>query len=317
MKCAFLFPGQGSQYVGMGKEFAEAFPIAREIYEALDETLKQPLSKMMMEGPVEALTLTQNTQPALMAHSMAVFRVLEKEFKIDASHLVSMAAGHSLGEYSALCAAGVFDFVTTVHLLRTRGNAMQNAVPVGQGGMAALVGATVEQAQDLCRNATQGHSVVVVANDNGASQVVVSGHMDAIERVIVLAKEAGIRRVVKLPVSAPFHSPLMKPAAQEMQDALAQTTPNSFDFPVIANITARPYTDSSSVPDSLVKQVTGSVRWAETMQYMLDQEVDFFVEIGAGKVLSKIMQRTARDGKVCSIDTPADLEEFAKILSTF
>lgn len=318
MKCAFLFPGQGSQYVGMGKALAEAFPIAREVYEALDETLKQPLSKIMMEGPVEALTLTQNTQPALMTHSMAVIRVLEKEFNIDANHLVSMAAGHSLGEYSALCAANVFDFVTTVNLLRTRGSAMQNAVPVGQGAMAALIGVTIGQVQDLCKQATQGNSVAVVANDNGASQVVVSGHMDAIERIIAIAKEAGIRRVVKLPVSAPFHSPLMEPAAREMRDALAKTNPKPFNFPVIANITACPYENSSSfVRDSLVRQITGSVRWAETMRYMIDQEVDFFVEVGAGKVLSKIMQRTARDSKVCSVDTPADLEEFAKILSAF
>lgn len=252
-----------------------------------------------------------------MAHSIAVFRVLEKDFNIKPSYLVSMAAGHSLGEYSALCASGVFDFVTTIKLLRIRGEAMQNAVPIGQGGMAAILNVTVEQAQNLCKQATQDHSIVSVANDNGASQVVISGHMDAIDRVMALAKETGVRRVIKLPVSAPFHSLLMKPAAQKMQEALEHVVPKQFTFPVIANITARPYDSSLSVKDSLVKQVTGSVRWAETMDYLLDQKVNCFVEVGAGKVLSKMMQRIAPDRKVYSVDTPIELEEVAKIFSDF
>lgn len=315
MRCAFLFPGQGSQYVGMGKELAQAFPVAREVYEALDETLKQSLSKIMMEGPEDVLTLTSNTQPSLMAHSFAVFRVLEQEFKINPVQLVTMAAGHSLGEYAALCAAGVFDFATTVSLLRLRGNAMQNAVPQGQGGMAALLGTTFEQASLLCEQASQPNSMVVVANDNGAAQIVVSGHMDAIDRILPLAKEAGIKKVIKLSVSAPFHSPLMQPAAKEMQEALIKTSPKEFKFPVIANVTAQSYTDSKEVVTSLVKQVTAPVRWAETMQWMINQDIEVFVEIGAGKVLSKLMQRTARDRKVYSIDTPADLDHFAKVLT--
>lgn len=317
IRCAFLFPGQGSQYVGMGKELAQAFPVAREIYEALDETLKQPLSKVMMEGPEDILTLTHNAQPALMAHSMAVFGVLEKELGIKPKQLITMAAGHSLGEYSALCAAGVFDFSTTASLLRLRGNAMQTAVSSGQGGMAALLGTTVEQARSLCQQASQPDSMVVVANDNGAAQVVVSGHKEAIDRVIVLAKEAKIRKVVKLAVSAPFHSPLMEPAADKMQDALVDIVLKPMNFSVVANVTAQPYTDLKMIKSTLVKQVTAPVRWAETMQFMLDQAIEVFVEIGAGKVLSKLMQRTARDRQIYSIDTPADVDQFANVLARF
>lgn len=313
--CAFLFPGQGSQYVGMGKQLAEAFPVAREVFEELDETLKQPLSKIMMEGPEDELKLTQNTQPALMAHSMAVIRILEKEVGLNIAKDVSFAAGHSLGEYSALCTAGVFDFSTTAALLRLRGDAMQNSVPKGLGGMAALLNANMEQAQLICQHSSQSDSVVAVANDNGAGQVVISGHLDAIERAIAFAAEQGIRRVIKLPVSAPFHSPLMVPAANKMQEALSSLSLNPLNCSVLANVTAQPYENVQEVQELLVKQVTAPVRWAETMQFMLDKEVEIFFEIGSGKVLSNIMCRTAKDRQVYSVGEPADIDQFVTIFS--
>ncbi|CAI3937948.1 Malonyl CoA-acyl carrier protein transacylase (FabD) (PDB:1YXC) [Commensalibacter communis] len=312
---AFLFPGQGSQYVGMGKELAKAFPVAREVFEELDETLKQPLSKMMMEGPEDELTLTQNTQPALMAHSMAVIRILEKEAGLNLAQNIAFAAGHSLGEYSALCMAGVFDFATTAALLRVRGDAMQNALPKGMGGMAALLGTDMAQAQMICQHSSQPDSLVAVANNNGNGQVVISGHMDAIDRAVTFAAEQGIRRVVKLTVSAPFHSPLMAPAATKMQEELRHSTLKPFNCSVLANVTAQPYTSLPEVQELLVKQVTAPVRWAETMQFMIDKEVEVFFEIGSGKVLSNLMRRTAKDRQVFSIGEPADIDQFVTIFS--
>lgn len=313
--CAFLFPGQGSQHVGMGKELAKAFPVAREVFQELDETLKQPLSKIMMDGPEDELTLTQNTQPALMAHSIAVIRVLEKEAGLNISKDITFAAGHSLGEYSALCAAGVFDFSTTAALLRLRGEAMQSAVPKGMGGMAALLGTDMPQAEMICKHCSQSDSLVAVANDNGAGQVVISGHMDAIDRAVAFAAEQGIRRVVKLSVSAPFHSSLMQPAAERMQDALSRSTLKSMNCTILANVTAQPYTSLSEVQELLVKQVTAPVLWAETMQFMIDKEVEVFFEIGSGKVLSNLMRRTAKDRQVFSINEPADIDQFVTIFS--
>ncbi|MDI2091019.1 ACP S-malonyltransferase [Commensalibacter oyaizuii] len=313
--CAFLFPGQGSQYVGMGKALAEAFPVAREVFEELDETLKQPLSKLMMEGPEDELTLTQNTQPALMAHSIAVIRVLEKEANLDLTKIIKCSAGHSLGEYSALCTAGVFNFATTASLLRLRGDAMQNSLPKGTGGMAALLGSDMAQAKIICDQSSKVDSMVAVANDNGAGQVVISGHLDAIDRAIALASEMGIRRAIKLAVSAPFHSPLMQPAAQKMQEALSNTSIQPLKFPVIANVTAKPYQDTKEIEKLLVQQVTAPVRWAETMQLMIDQDVEIFFEIGAGKVLSNLMRRTARDRQVYSIGEPEDIDQFVNVFS--
>lgn len=313
--CAFLFPGQGSQYVGMGKELAKAFPIAREVFQELDETLKQPLSKIMMDGPEDVLTLTQNAQPALMAHSMAVIRVLEKEAGLNLAQNIAFAAGHSLGEYSALCMAGVFDFATTASLLRLRGDAMQNALTKGVGGMAALLGTDMEQAQTICQHCSESNSIVAVANDNGAGQVVISGHIDAIDRAIIYAAEQGIRRVVKLTVSAPFHSPLMCPAAEKMQEALSDTLLKPYNCSVLANVTAQPYTSLPEIQKLLVKQVTAPVRWAETMQFMVDKEVEVFFEIGSGKVLSNLMRRTAKDRQVYSVGEPADIDQFVSIFS--
>lgn len=313
--CAFLFPGQGSQYVGMGKELAKAFPVAREVFQELDETLKQPLSKIMMEGPEDELTLTQNTQPALMAHSIAVIRVLEKEAELNLTQNIACAAGHSLGEYSALCMAGVFDFATTVRLLRLRGDAMQNALPKGMGGMAALLGSNMEQAQMICQHCSQPDSLVAVANDNGAGQVVISGHMDAIDRAITYAAEQGIRRVVKLTVSAPFHSPLMDSAAEKMQEAFSNVLFKPYNCSVLANVTAQPYKSLPEIQELLVKQVTAPVRWAETMQFMIDKEVEVFFEIGSGKVLSNLMRRTAKDRQVYSVGEPADIDQFVSIFS--
>lgn len=315
--CAFLFPGQGSQYIGMGKELAKAFPVAREVFQELDETLKQPLSKIMMDGSEDVLTLTQNTQPALMAHSIAVIRVLEKEAGLNVTRDVTFAAGHSLGEYSALCTAGVFDFATTAALLRLRGDAMQSAVPKGMGGMAALLGTDMTQAEMICQHCSQPDSLVAVANDNGAGQVVISGHMDAIDRAVTFAGEQGIRRVVKLAVSAPFHSPLMSSAAEKMQDALSGSMLKPMNCTVLANVTAQPYASLSEIQELLVKQVTAPVLWADTMQFMIKKEVEVFFEIGSGKVLSNLMRRTAKDRQMYSISEPADIDQFVNLFSNF
>lgn len=310
---AFIFPGQGSQSVGMGRDLAAAFAPAREVFEAVDETLHQKLSKLMFEGPAEELTLTANTQPALMAHSLAVLRVLEKEGGLDLAGRATVVAGHSLGEYSALAAAGAFSVPQAAALLRTRGQAMQAAVPPGEGGMAALLGTDMEGARAVCAEAAQG-DVLECANDNGGGQVVISGAMAAVDRAIEVAHAKGIRRALKLPVSAPFHCALMAPAARVMAEALAATPPAVPAVPVLANVTAAKVGDPGEIAELLVRQVTATVRWRESVQAMVALGVDHFVEIGAGKVLSGLVRRIAPDATATPVGTPADIEQFLATL---
>ncbi|KAA2214332.1 ACP S-malonyltransferase [Teichococcus oryzae] len=318
MPIAFVFPGQGSQAVGMGRDLAGAFAPAREVFEAVDETLKQNLSRLMFEGPAEELTLTANAQPALMAVSLAVLRVLEQEGGLDLKTRVALVAGHSLGEYSALAAAQTFDVPTAARLLRLRGEAMQKAVPAGMGAMAALLGAEMDQARAICERAATGPEgeteVVEAANDNGGGQVVISGHRAAVERAVALAKEAGIKRAMLLPVSAPFHSALMAPAADAMSEALALAELRPPLVPVVANVSAAKATDPAEIRELLVQQVTGTVRWRECVGTMLELGCDRFVEIGSGKVLSGLMKRLAPDAQAQSVGTPADIEAFLKSL---
>ena len=308
-----VFPGQGSQSVGMGKELADAFSVAKEVFLEVDDALSEKLSRTMFEGPAEDLLLTENAQPALMAVSMAVVRVLQQEGKISLSKTFGYAAGHSLGEYSALCAAGAFDITTTAKLLRTRGKAMQQAVPVGQGGMAALIGADLDQAKAVAEEAAQG-DVCVAANDNAPGQVVLSGTMAAIDRAVEIAAAKGIKRAVKLAVSAPFHSPLMKPAADVMAQALAEVEIKEPHLPVIANVTARSVTGSAEIRKLLVEQVTGSVRWRESMLFAHESGVDTLVEAGSGKVLTGMAKRISPDLKGIALNTPQDIEDFLKTL---
>ncbi|MEE4205718.1 MAG: ACP S-malonyltransferase, partial [Erythrobacter sp.] len=286
---AFVFPGQGSQKVGMGKDLAEASAAAREVFEEVNEALLQNLSGMMAEGPEEDLTLTQNAQPAIMANSIAVLRVLEREFGMTLADHGACVAGHSLGEYSALCAVGAFDLATTARLLKLRGRSMQAAVPVGEGAMAALLGADIESAKALAAAAAQGQ-VCEIANDNDPTQVVVSGHRGAIERAVAMVKDHGIKRGVLLPVSAPFHCSLMQPAADRMADALAHTPPEAMALPIYANVTAAKVEDSEEERALLVEQVTGRVRWRESVLAMRADGVESFVELG-GKVLCPMIGR--------------------------
>jgi [acyl-carrier-protein] S-malonyltransferase len=303
---AFIFPGQGSQTVGMGAALAAASPVAREIFQEVDEALGQNLFRIMTEGPEADLTLTENAQPAIMANAIATLRVMEREGGLVLSEKVDAVAGHSLGEYSALCAAGAFDLPTTARLLKTRGQAMQAAVPVGVGAMAALLGADIEKAEALAAAAAEGE-VCTVANDNDPSQVVISGHLGAIERAIALVKDHGIKRGIALPVSAPFHCPLMQPAADAMAEALAATqSPGAF-LPVYANVTAAPVTDAATIRDLLVQQVTGRVRWRESVAAMWDAGITDFVELG-GKVLGPMVKRIAPDATVTSVITMDDIE---------
>jgi len=307
---AFVFPGQGSQKVGMGKELAATSPAAREVFEEVNEALLQNLSGMMAEGPEEELTLTQNAQPAIMAHSIAVLRVLEREFGVKLAEQATCVAGHSLGEYSALCAVGAFDLATTARLLKLRGRSMQAAVPVGEGAMAALLGADVESAKALAAAAAQGQ-VCEIANDNDPTQVVISGHREAVERAVGMVKDHGIKRGMLLPVSAPFHCSLMQPAADRMADALAHTPPAAMALPVYANVTAARVEDPQEERALLVEQVTGRVRWRESVLAMRADGVESFVELG-GKVVGPMVGRTTPEAQVTSLVTLQDLEAFAK-----
>ncbi|MGG5811986.1 ACP S-malonyltransferase [Falsiroseomonas sp. CW058] len=319
MALAFTFPGQGSQAPGMGRDLAAAFPAAREVFEEVDETLKQKLSKLMFEGPAEELTLTANAQPALMAVSLAVLRVLQREGGFDLATRVALVAGHSLGEYSALAAAGTFDVPTAARLLRLRGEAMQKATPPGTGAMAALLGAEIDQARRICAAAaadpeTGKAEVVEVANDNGGGQIVVSGAAAAVDRAIEGAKADGVKRAMKLPVSAPFHCALMAPAADAMAEALERAAMAAPVVPVVANVTAAKATDPAAIRDLLVRQVTGTVRWRECILAMAAMGCDRFVEVGSGKVLTGLMKRLAPEAKAEAIGTPADIEAFLKTL---
>ena len=310
---AFLFPGQGSQAVGMGAGLAEASQAARDVFGEVDEALGQSLFRLMREGPDEELKLTENAQPAIMAHALAVFAALTKEGGVSLEKAAQFVAGHSLGEYSALCAAGSFDLATTAKLLKLRGQAMQAAVPVGVGAMAALLGADLDLARRIAVTAAEGE-VCEVANDNDPSQVVISGHKGAIDRAIALAKEMGAKRAVSLPVSAPFHCPLMQPAADAMADALGTTVIEPPHVPLFANVTAAAVADPSEIERLLVEQVTGMVRWRESIANMTAAGVEEFVEIG-GKVLGPMVKRIAPDARVTSVVTIEDIEAIAKELA--
>jgi [acyl-carrier-protein] S-malonyltransferase len=309
---AFVFPGQGSQKLGMGAELAAASAAAREVFEEIDDALGQKLFALMTEGPEDELTLTANAQPAIMANAIAVLRVLERECGLVLADKAQFVAGHSLGEYTALCAAGAFSLADTARLLRLRGSAMQAAVPVGEGAMCALLGAEIEQAAALAEASAAGE-VCTVANDNAPGQVVLSGHTAAIERAIAGVKDHGIKRGMLLPVSAPFHCPLMQPAADAMAQALEQTPPGPLRVTLMANVTAAPVTDPADVRRLLVEQVTGRVRWRESMIALGAAGVTQFVELG-GKVVGPMITRTVSDVSVASVVGMADIEAFAKEL---
>jgi [acyl-carrier-protein] S-malonyltransferase len=310
---ALVFPGQGSQSVGMGQALAAAFVEAREVFEEVDAALGQNLTNLMFEGPAEDLKLTENAQPALMAVSLAVIRVLDKQGKFRLPQAAQFVAGHSLGEYSALCAAGSLTLSDTARLLKKRGLAMQQAVPVGVGTMAALIGVDLATAQDIAAEAAQGE-VCTAANDNAPGQVVISGHVSAVDRAIAIAAERGFKRSVKLPVSAPFHCSLMKPAADVMRQALADVTVNAPVVPVVANVTAQAVSDAATIRELLVEQVTGAVRWRESVLYMKEQGVVQLVECGAGNVLAGMTKRIDKEVAATSLSTPEDIDAFLKTL---
>jgi [acyl-carrier-protein] S-malonyltransferase len=314
MTRAFLFPGQGSQKVGMGKDLADAFAPAREVFQEVDDALSQKLSKLMWEGPESDLTLTENAQPAIMALSLAVVRVLEKEMGLDVAKHAYLVAGHSLGEYSALCAAGAFSLADTARLLKTRGQAMQSAVPVGEGGMTALIGADIEQAEAVAREAAAAGGVCVVANDNAPGQVVISGTMDALARAADIAKAKGIKRAMPLAVSAPFHSPLMQPAADRMADELNKITIRPLSVPVLTNVTAKEASNPDHVRQLLIEQITSRVRWRESILALKGLTVDTSVEFGGNKVLSGMVKRIEPSLTMVTLDSPIDLETFGKSL---
>jgi len=307
---AFLFPGQGSQAVGMGAALAEASRTAHDVFDEVDEALGQNLFRLMRDGPEEELRLTENAQPAIMANALAVFTVLTKDGGVDLKKAASFVAGHSLGEYSALCAAGSFNLATTARLLRLRGQAMQQAVPVSEGAMAALLGANLELAQKIADAAAEGE-VCTVANDNDPSQVVLSGAKGAVDRAVEIAKGMGAKRAVLLPVSAPFHCPLMQPAADAMADALGYVVVAPPAVPLFANVTAEPTSDPDTIRNQLVEQITGRVRWRESVANMAEAGVEEFVELG-GKVLGPMVKRISPDAKVASVVAIDDIEALAK-----
>jgi [acyl-carrier-protein] S-malonyltransferase len=313
MSRAFVFPGQGSQEVGMGQALAAAFPAARLVFEEVDDALEKKLSRIMFEGPIEELTLTENTQPALMATSMAVIRVLEVEGGIRIPDVASFVAGHSLGEYSALAAAGAISLAETARLLQTRGEAMQAAVPVGRGAMAAILGPSLEEVEAIAADAAEDQ-VCDVANDNSEGQVVVSGNTEAVERAVEIAKERGAKRAMMLTVSAPFHCALLDPAADVMTYALATANISAPNPPVVANVTAAPVIDPDDIRNLLVEQVTSRVRWRECVLAMRDQGVGELCEIGAGKVLTGLNRRIDRELSGRAIGSPADIEAFLATL---
>ncbi|WP_026354007.1 ACP S-malonyltransferase [Woodsholea maritima] len=312
MTLAFIFPGQGSQAVGMGKALAESFASAREVFERVDAALGQNLSQIMWDGPIETLTLTENAQPALMASSIAVMRALEVEFGVDVS-AAKFVAGHSLGEYSALAAAGALSLEDAAKLLKLRGQSMQKAVPVGEGAMAALLGAD----EDLALRAVaagSAHGAVQIANDNAPGQIVISGAKAAVEAAMEAAKAEGLKKAIPLPVSAPFHCALMQPAADAMAEALANTTINAPKVPVVTNVSAASVSDPEAIRQQLVEQVTGKVRWRESVLWMVDQGITQLAEAGAGKVLTTMLKRTTEGAKGVALNEAADLESFAKTL---
>lgn len=309
---AFIFPGQGSQSVGMGLALSQASAVAREVFQEVDDALGQKLFKLMTEGPESDLLLTENAQPAIMAHAIAVLRVLEKEGGVRLADKADFVAGHSLGEYTALCAAGALDLSTTAKLLKLRGQAMQAAVPVGEGAMAALLGADLVKAQAIADAAAEGE-VCTVANDNDPSQVVISGAKGAIDRAVAIAKDHGAKRAVLLPVSAPFHCPMMQPAADAMAKALADVAIRAPLVPVYANVTAAAVSDPDTIRGLLVDQVTGMVRWRESVAAMFDAGVHDYVELG-GKVLGAMVKRIAPDATVTSVVTMDDIEALEKVL---
>jgi len=313
MTIALVFPGQGSQAVGMGTALADAFPVARETFEEVDEALKQNLFKLMSEGPEDSLVLTENAQPALMSVSLAVMRVLESEGKFDISASVACVAGHSLGEYSALAAVGSFTLADTAKLLKIRGQAMQQAVPVGEGGMAALLGADLEAATKLADAAAEGE-VCSPANDNASDQVVISGAAAAIDRAVALAPEHKIKRAIPLQVSAPFHCSMMAPAADVMRDSLANVDVAPPLVPLIANVTAKSVQEPDMICRQLVEQVTGMVRWRESVLQMKTDGVDTLVEVGSGKVLTGLVRRIDREMSAMSVSDPEGIEKFLATL---
>ncbi len=310
MKYAFVFPGQGSQYVGMGKELYDNFASAREVFEEVNEALSQNLFHIMTEGNIADLTMTANAQPAIMANSLAIVRVLEKEFGLRMVNKVSLLAGHSLGEYSACCVGKVFSLYDTAKLLRIRGEAMQKAVPQGEGGMAAIIGMSSKDIDALTDAASEGDKYCVAANDNSEEQIVISGHMQAIDKAMAIASEFGAKKTIKLSVSAPFHSPFMLSAQETMAEVFNHIQANNTLIPIVPNVLAEKITDASTIVNSLIVQITGMVRWRETMHYFEEQGITDLVEIGAGRVLTGLAKRDLKNINSFAINSIAEIESF-------